>query len=84
MKIFKFFLLLGMLPHRHKVVIAGNHELSFDDNCRKMISGMMASQNRSVLREAGVSAVQDLLTNCVYLQDTSVEIYGIKIYGSPW
>ena len=22
----------GSLPHKHKVVIAGNHEISFDDN----------------------------------------------------
>lgn len=22
---------VGQLPHRHKLVIAGNHELSFDD-----------------------------------------------------
>jgi Icc-related predicted phosphoesterase len=25
-----------------------------------------------------------LLKNCIYLQDSSVNIYGIKIYGSPW
>ncbi len=24
------------------------------------------------------------LTNCIYLEDSGVEIYGIKIYGSPW
>ncbi|KAK4303550.1 hypothetical protein Pmani_024452 [Petrolisthes manimaculis] len=27
---------------------------------------------------------QTLLTNATYLQDESVTIYGIKIYGSPW
>jgi len=25
-----------------------------------------------------------LLTNCVYLEDSSVELFGLKIYGSPW
>ena len=25
-------LFVGSLPHKHKVVIAGNHEISFDDN----------------------------------------------------
>ena len=24
------------------------------------------------------------LTNCKYLQDSTTEIYGIKIYGTPW
>lgn len=28
--------------------------------------------------------VKNLLTNCIYLEDASVEIYGIKIYGTPW
>ena len=32
----------------------------------------------------GVNSVHDLLTNCVYLQDSLIEIDGIKIYGSPW
>ena len=26
---------LGSLPHKHKIVIAGNHELSFDQKFRK-------------------------------------------------
>tara|TARA_R110002073_G_scaffold128374_2_gene274096 strand:- start:242 stop:643 length:402 start_codon:yes stop_codon:yes gene_type:complete len=25
-----------------------------------------------------------IMTNCIYLQDESVEIEGLKIYGSPW
>ena len=24
------------------------------------------------------------LTNCIYLQDASVELYGLKFYGTPW
>lgn len=28
--------------------------------------------------------MHELLTNCIYLQDSSVEMCGIKIYGSPW
>lgn len=24
------------------------------------------------------------LTNCIYLEDSPVVVYGIKIYGSPW
>ena len=25
-----------------------------------------------------------LLTNCIYLEDSSVTVYGVKIYGSPY
>ena len=24
------------------------------------------------------------LTNCIYLEDSSIQIYGLKIYGTPW
>lgn len=32
----------------------------------------------------GVETVHDLMTNCTYLQDSLIEIDGIKIFGSPW
>ena len=28
--------------------------------------------------------MKSALTNAIYLQDSWVEIFGIKIYGSPW
>lgn len=28
--------------------------------------------------------VRSELKNCIYLEDSSVEIFGYKIYGSPW
>merc|ERR1711971_526510 len=28
--------------------------------------------------------VRNLLTNCTYLEDESVEVMGLKIFGSPW
>lgn len=24
------------------------------------------------------------MTSCIYLQDSSVTLYGIKVYGTPW
>jgi Icc-related predicted phosphoesterase len=54
---------LGMLPHRHKIVIAGNHDWAFQET-------------PELAREA--------LTNAVYLEDSSVEIEGIRFWGSPW
>lgn len=59
-----FFEQLSRLPHRYKVVIAGNHELLFQQQPDKA---------RSLIPE-GV----------IYLQDSSVLIEGIRIYGSPW
>lgn len=54
---------LGSLPHRHKIVIAGNHDWAFQDE---------PEQARA------------LLTHAIYLQDSGVEIEGMRFWGSPW
>jgi len=54
---------LGSLPYSHIVVVAGNHDTSFQKRPKQ---------------------ARERFTNCIYLQDESVTIEGIKIYGSPW
>lgn len=94
---------LGRLPHKHKLVIAGNHELSFDSTfthplqhisqcCGKKtgITSMvdeiptLGNSKESMAEAVKVENVKQYLTNCTYLEDESVDIYGLKIYGSPW
>jgi len=70
-KVFNDF--LGTLPHKHKLVIAGNH----DWYCYKKESSTDGYYYNK-------ENAQNLLTNCTYLQDDSVTINGIKFYGSPW
>jgi len=56
---------LGKLPHKYKLVIAGNHEMCLTPN--------------------NIDITKAQLSNCThYLEDTSVMIEGIKIYGTPW
>ena len=79
----------GTLPHKHKVVIAGNHDTSFDldliKHKRKSWQWQLTKENyEDRLAVYGVDSVHGLLTNCVYLQDSLIEIDGVKIYGSPW
>ena len=54
---------LGELPHRHKIVIAGNHD--------------------SLLQESPELALP-ALSNAIYLQDSGVELEGLRFWGSPW
>ncbi|KAK9892537.1 hypothetical protein WA026_020520 [Henosepilachna vigintioctopunctata] len=90
---------LEMLPHRYKIVIAGNHELSFDQHFsqsfKKKISSQLGEDEEDQVLNYGntkddiVEAVNEenirnYLTNCVYLEDSSIKIYGIKLYGTPW
>ena len=44
---------------------------------RKMLEN--AVQNVS-----STNAVKEELTNCIYLQDSKTEVFGLKIYGTPW
>jgi Icc-related predicted phosphoesterase len=53
---------LGKQPHRHKVVIAGNHDQMFE-------------------RDPG--AARELLGNGIYLENSRMELLGLKIWGSP-
>ena len=83
--------LTGNLPHPVKIVIAGNHDLTFDynlvhnrrDYLRRNFR-VHEAQLEDVLNEYGVTSVKELLTNCVYLEDETVDVCGIKVYGSPW
>ena len=71
--------LLGSLPHTHKVVIAGNHEFSFDgSNIDRLNKAHKLHVSIDVPRSKGY------LTNCVYLEDSGTEVFGYKIWGSPW
>ena len=55
---------LAHFHHRHKVLIAGNHDRLFEKD---------PSLSRSIVSHA-----------ITYLQDSAVEIEGLRIYGSPW
>ncbi|TRY77446.1 hypothetical protein TCAL_13913 [Tigriopus californicus] len=76
-QVVKFNEFLGQLPHSHKLVIAGNHETTFDPRVR-------GKRFQSQEKHNTAETMSDLLTNCTYLQDFGIEIQGIKFYGSPW
>ncbi|GMS98898.1 hypothetical protein PENTCL1PPCAC_21073, partial [Pristionchus entomophagus] len=69
--------LMGRLPHPHKLVISGNHELGFDETEDLSI-------RRIKYRDNGTVFGYELLRNVTYLQDSFVEIDGLIFYGSPW
>ncbi|XP_063693485.1 UPF0046 protein C25E10.12-like [Bolinopsis microptera] len=62
---------LESLPHRIKIVIAGNHDLTLD-------AGRFPQNH---IRDAFIGRLQ---RSCIYLEDSTAIINGIKIYGTPW
>jgi hypothetical protein len=67
---------------KYKCVIAGNHELSFDPQA----SNRFMNANR-IQKNPSFDPNLDprhLLTECIYLEDSMIELFGLKIYGAPW
>jgi hypothetical protein len=70
-KVAEFNSFLKALPHQHKLVIAGNHDIPFDEaNFSKLgpVFGLPC--------DIDPKAVKALLTDCTYLEDESVTIEG--------
>ncbi|XP_023560013.1 metallophosphoesterase MPPED2 isoform X2 [Octodon degus] len=77
---------LGNLPYEYKIVIAGNHELTFD---KEFMADLVKQDyyrfpSVSKLKPEDFDNVQALLTNSIYLQDSEVTVKGFRIYGAPW
>jgi Icc-related predicted phosphoesterase len=66
--------------YKHMVVIAGNHELTFDpldSDCRKLLS----ADQREVKPEDMKAKVASV---CTFIEDSAVDVMGFKLYGAPW
>ena len=70
---------LATLPHTHKIVIAGNHDLTFD---LESYPQLWKRFHHTHMLDA--ARIKGSLSNCTYLQDEECEVEGIRIYGSPW
>lgn len=90
-----------MLPHKYKIVIAGNHELSLDKQFTEEFKSKLAARqdaDKNVLQEVpnygntrdnisdavNTEDINKYLTNCIYLEDSGIELYGINMWGTPW
>jgi len=68
-------------PAVHKVVIAGNHDVTFQPDyyekawSRYHLTPLDCQEARQALIGSG---------SCTYLEDQLAEVLGYRIYGSPW
>lgn len=44
----------------------------------------LGNSKESLKEAVNTENVRQYLTNCTYLQDESIELYGLKIFGTPW
>ena len=88
---------LGKCPHKHKIVVGGNHDivadgLTFERNlCRvnkkRAEQGLAPHGIESGFMEegqVGYNAMKDAFTNALYIEDEAVTVEGILVYGAPW
>ena len=68
-----------MIGKEDKITDFSNFLGSLPHEYKVVIAG-----NHDLLFEKNPTQAQALLKNCIYLEDSFVEIEGIKIYGSPW
>eukprot|EP01125_Pyxidicula_operculata_P000374 TRINITY_DN10413_c0_g1_i1.p1 TRINITY_DN10413_c0_g1~~TRINITY_DN10413_c0_g1_i1.p1 ORF type:complete len:264 (+),score=36.20 TRINITY_DN10413_c0_g1_i1:121-912(+) len=64
------------LPHKHKFVIAGNHDYTCDEKYYATLT-KRSTKTTAELKEFLSSFI-------TYVEDATVEVEGIKIYFSPW
>jgi len=74
-----FGLWLDSLPFKHKIVIAGNHDVSLQDN---WYSHHYWRYHKKQLDSQRIK--KNLMSHCTYLEDNEVTVNGIRIYGTPW
>lgn len=68
---------LARQPHAHKIVIAGNHDLTMDQDSYPRLWKKFKHPQQ-------FEATQRLLSSATYLLDQEVTVRGFRIYGSPW
>jgi len=69
---------LGELPHKYKIVISGNHDITLDSQFYATHFWRYHEQMEDS------NQIKQKLTNCIYLEDSEVSVNGIRVYGSPW
>jgi len=73
------------LPHKYKIVIAGNHELTLDptfDGEENYYKRFYSSKGVDDGNEG-----RQIIRSCngfTYLEDASIQVLGYNVYGSPW
>lgn len=73
---------LKAYPAAHKVVVAGNHDITFHEEYYCTKGALRFHRHKEWPYECGDA--RQALTGCTYLEDAEVDLLGYKVYGSPW
>jgi predicted phosphodiesterase len=71
---------LSNYPAAHKVIIAGNHDITLDEPYYTATGAARFAHTPPY----DCGRARGLLRSCTYLEDTAVDVCGYRIYGSPY
>jgi predicted phosphodiesterase len=77
----------GRLPHRRKLLIAGNHDLTLHGETYAQTGARFGHpEATSSARETCAEARRLIgaIPNCEYLFDSGTSVEGVSVWGSPW
>jgi len=69
-------------PHRRKIVIAGNHDLTMDESSYERTHACFG--HSKMFDTARCRAMLEQAPGVEYLLDSSAEVDGVTVWGSPW
>ena len=65
-------------PHPFKILVAGNHDISFDPKAVRM------GRFQEEIEHPDLDGVKSFIPeNCIYLENERCEVMGLRFYGSP-
>lgn len=79
-QVIKFIRWLASLPHKHKILIAGNHEVTLD---RSLYEAQWWRFHRIPEPAHDLKAYVMKESSIHYLEDQSLVVEGVSFYGSP-
>lgn len=71
------------LPFKHKIFCAGNHDFFFDTKWKASTEMGQRRHKHKIFDEAAVKTLLARYPGVTYLEDSGIEIDGIKFWGSP-
>ncbi|CAD8127680.1 unnamed protein product [Paramecium sonneborni] len=77
----KFISWIKQIPFKYKIVIGGNHDTFLDTEKYEKILKDRFHKNQPLRH---LELQKELKENCIYLENSSVNIEGYKIWGSPY
>eukprot|EP00164_Ancoracysta_twista_P000877 GFYU01001153.1.p1 GENE.GFYU01001153.1~~GFYU01001153.1.p1 ORF type:complete len:288 (-),score=8.49 GFYU01001153.1:384-1199(-) len=77
-----FYAWISQQPHQHKIVIAGNHDLTFDKQTYDETSKRFGHRTPFDCDKIRRQFVES--DDVIYLEDTGTIVEGYTFWGSPW